>query len=122
MTIPAIRRVVCETIKWCETNVGTKRRNKPFKLKVTGRPFCNIDAYGQYDPATNGMIINHQVCGTVKMLIRVTLHEYCHFLQDLRGYRKLLREVGYNKHPQELEARVMETMYSICWTDIKNKL
>jgi hypothetical protein len=30
--------------------------------------------------------------------------------------------VGYNKHPQEREARVMEELYSQCWRSIKSKL
>jgi hypothetical protein len=122
MTTPHIRRVVCEVVKWCEANVGTKRKKKPLTFKVTSVPFASERAYGQYDPTTNRIIVDRSECQTVRMIVRVVLHEYCHFLQDLRGYSKLLREVGYVRHPQEMEARVMETMYSICWKDIKNKL
>lgn len=122
LTVPTIRKVVCETIKWCETNVGTKRKKLPLTFKVTSVPFADEPAYGQYDPATNRITIDRSVCPDVRTIVRVTLHEYCHFLQDLRRYSKVLSEVGYQKHPQEVEARVMETMYSICWKDIKNKL
>jgi hypothetical protein len=122
LTTPAIRRIVCETISWCETNVGTKRKKLPLTFKVTSVPFAEELAYGQYDPTTNRITISRDVCKDVRTIIRVTLHEYCHFLQDLRRYSKVLREVGYNHHPQELEAQVMETMYSICWKEIKNNL
>jgi hypothetical protein len=30
--------------------------------------------------------------------------------------------VGYRNHPQEIEARGNEKMFSNCWTDIKNNL
>jgi hypothetical protein len=30
--------------------------------------------------------------------------------------------VGYNKHPQEKEARSTEELYSQCWGEIKVKL
>jgi hypothetical protein len=33
-----------------------------------------------------------------------------------------LDKVGYTNHPQEIEARGMECLYSVCWNDIKNKI
>lgn len=122
LSVHAIRRIVSETILWCESNVGTKRKRKPLTFKVTSVPFCGERAFGQYDPTTNKITISSSECLNVKTIIRTVLHEYCHFLQDLRGYSKLLREVGYTKHPQEMEARVMETMYSVCFKEIKNNL
>lgn len=122
LTVYDIRRIVCETISWCETNVGTKRKRLPLTYKVTSVPFCGEAAYGQYDPTTNKITISSTECGDVKTVIRTVLHEYCHFLQDMRSYSKVLREVGYEKHPMEREARVMETMYSVCWKEIKNNL
>jgi hypothetical protein len=59
---------------------------------------------------------------TVKSVVRAVLHEYTHYLQNLRWYNNVLKKVGYDKHPQEKEARMSETMYSICWNDIKNKI
>jgi hypothetical protein len=55
-------------------------------------------------------------------VVRSVLHEYTHYLQNLRWYGHTLQKVGYMKHPQERQARVMETMYSICWNDIKGLL
>ena len=59
---------------------------------------------------------------TVKCVVRAVLHEYTHYLQNLRWYNNVLSKVGYDKHPQELEARGMEKLYSVCWNDIKQKL
>ena len=122
LTIPAIRRVIRETISWASENVGTKRKRLPLTFKVKTNPLKGCSVYGIYDPTTNVIWIDPVQCHNVKLIIRTVLHEYCHFLQDIRSYKKLLREVGYNNHPQELEARVMETMYSVCWKDIKNNL
>jgi hypothetical protein len=55
-------------------------------------------------------------------VVRAVLHEYTHYLQNLRWYNHTLSKVGYDKHPQEIEARESETLYSICWNDIKTKL
>lgn len=122
LTTPQIRKIVHEVIQWSKKNVGTKRKINTLKFLVSKRAFSGELAYGQYDPNKNLIKVNRETCHNVKHIVRVTLHEYCHFLQDLRAYSRLLDEVGYNNHPQEKEARVMETMYSICWKDIKNKL
>lgn len=120
MTNPAIREVVCETIKWCEANLGTKRKRTKLKFRVLTQKVK--ESYGMYDPTINTIIIHHNVCCDVKSLVRVVIHEYTHFLQDLRGYCRVLREVGYRKHPQEIEARRNEVLYSPCWKQIKNFL
>lgn len=117
MTIPQLRRIICETIKWCETNVGTKKKRSPLTYKVSSKLDNN---YGDYDIAKNIIRINPQVCGTVQNVVKVVLHEYCHMLQDLRGYNRKLKEKGYNNHPDEKEARQMENLYSSCWKDIKS--
>lgn len=121
MTTPAIRMVVCETIRWCETNVGKKRKRTPLKFRVLtqkGGDHC----YGMYDPTINTIVIHRNMCETVRSVVRTVIHEYTHFLQDLRGYSRVLSEVGYRNHPQEIEARGNEKLFSNCWTDIKNQL
>jgi hypothetical protein len=53
------------------------------------------------------------------MVVRTVLHEYTHYLHNLLLYHNVLSKVGYEKHPQELEARGMEKLYSVCWNEIK---
>lgn len=120
LTIPHIRRIVCETIRWCETNMGTKRKKSPLTYKVSYGKIHPIDVYGLYDPTSNQIKLHLGLCHDVRTLIKVTLHEYTHFLQNLRGYDKMLREVGYKNHPQEIEARESEMMFSQCWKQIKS--
>ena len=120
MTVSQIRRLVCETIKWCETNLGTKSR--PVSYSVPTLPQGYTPAYGMYDYSKRTILVFRNYAPTVKMVVRSVLHEYAHYLQNLRWYNNVLQKVGYDKHPQEVEARVVETMYSICWNEIKNKI
>lgn len=120
LSVRQIRSVVCETIRWCETNLGTKpSRQGSLKFKVISG---NVPAYGTYDYRNNTIIIYRNHTSDVKMVVRTVLHEYAHFLQNLRYYNLVLSRVGHTNHPQEKEASVMEDLYSQCWGDIRMKL
>ena len=122
MTPNQIRKVVCETIKWCEENLGTKHKIRTLKYCVRTLGSRYTPAYGMYDPVNNRIYVFRNHAHTVRDVVRSVLHEYTHFLQNLRWYSHTLSKVGYMQHPQEKEARVMETLYSVCWGDIKRKL
>lgn len=120
MTSPQIRGVVGQTISWCEKNLGTKpSRQGSLKFKVISG---KIPAYGAYDYRNNTIFIYRNHTSDVKMVVRTVLHEYTHFLQNLRHYNLVLSRVGYTNHPQEVESFGTEKMYSNCWKNIKNKL
>jgi len=115
-----IRRVVGETIAWCQDNLGTKSYGVDYSVRTQRNK--TTPSYGCYDGARRTIMVYRNYTPTVKMIIRVVLHEYTHYLQNLRWYGNVLSKVGYNKHPQELEARAMEELYSQCWGEIKVKL
>jgi len=120
LSVSQIRTIVKETIMWCQENLGTKSYDVDFSVR-TLRNKTN-PSYGCYDGARRTIMVYRNYTPTVKMIIRVVLHEYTHYLQNLRWYGNVLSKVGYNKHPQELEARAMEDLYSQCWGEIKVKL
>ena len=120
LSVRQIRSIVCETIRWCETNLGTKSR--PVNYSVRTRGVKSIPACGVYDYNTRTIMVFRNYSPTVKCVVRAVLHEYAHYLQNLRWYNNVLSKVGYVKHPQELEARAMEDLYSQCWGEIKVKL
>lgn len=120
MTTTQIRRVVGETIAWCQENLGTKSYMVDYSVRTLGDK-C-IPAYGRYDSTIRTILVYRNYSPTVKCVVRAVLHEYTHYLQNLRWYNHTLSKVGYDKHPQEIEARESETLYSICWNDIKTKL
>jgi hypothetical protein len=120
MTTSQIRRVVGETIAWCQENLGTKSYMVDYSVRTLGDK-C-IPAYGRYDSTIRTILVYRNYSPTIKCVVRAVLHEYTHYLQNLRWYNHTLSKVGYDKHPQEIEARESETLYSICWNDIKTKL
>jgi len=120
LTTHQIRRVVCETIRWCETNLGTKSNRVNYCVRTLGDK--SVPAYGMYDYNKRTIMVFRNYSPTVKSVVRAVLHEYTHYLQNLRWYNNTLSKVGYNNHPQEKEARMVENRYSNCWNDIKNKI
>ena len=100
--------------------MGTKSYGVNYCVRTRG--VKSIPAYGMYDYNKRTIMVFRDYSPTVKCVVRAVLHEYAHYLQNLRYYNNVLKKVGYDKHPQEKEARVVETMYSICWNDIKNKI
>jgi len=122
MTTPELRKLVCETIKWCEANIGKKYKSRTLKYRVLTLGEKYTPAYGMYCPDKNTLYVFRNHAPTVKMVIKSVLHEYTHFMQNLRWYGHTLAKVGYNKHPQELQARGMEFFYDKCWEEIKDNL
>ena len=122
MTTPELRKLVCETIKWCEANIGKKYKSRTLKYRVLTLGEKYTPAYGMYCPDKNTLYVFRNHAPTVKMVIKSVLHEYTHFMQNLRWYSHTLAKVGYNKHPQELQARGMEIFYDKCWEEIKGNL
>jgi hypothetical protein len=120
LSVRQIRTIVCETIRWCETNLGTKRYGVGYSIRTLGKRYT--PTYGWYDGSRSTITIFRNHTPDVKMIVRVVLHEYTHYLQNLRWYNNTLMKVGYDKHPQEIEARMSEKRYSICWNQIKNKI
>jgi len=106
-----------------EKYAGTKpSRQNTLKYKVAKLRDGHVPAYGCYDYHKNTISVFHNHAEDVKMVIRAVLHEYTHFLQNLRHYDVVLKRVGYDKHPLELQAVAMEIFYPKCWKYIKNKI
>ena len=122
MTSPQIRKVVGECVKWCEKKIGVKTKSRTLKFKVLTLPEGYTPAYGMYCARRNTIYVFRNYAVDVKMVIRGVLHEYTHFMQNLRYYDTVLKKVGYDKHPLEKQARAMEYFYGYCWKSIKNKL
>ena len=120
LSVHQIRTIVKETIMWCQENLGTKSYGVDFSVRTQRNK--TSPSYGCYDNARRTIMLHRNYTPTVKMIVRTVLHEYTHYLQNLRWYGNVLSKVGYDKHPQEREARAMEELYSQCWKEIKSKL
>jgi hypothetical protein len=120
LTRSAIRQIAMETMDYCMQTMGTNPSIRVPRVSVIKRG--RSKNYGSFDIDKNNIIVYHNVCETVGMTIRTIIHEYTHYLQDMKQYQILYKKVGYNKHPYELEARRNEKLYSPCWKTIKNKI
>lgn len=118
-----VRDIVKYATKWCVANFGVNnRRHKPFKVSIR-KQVSGSPRYGEFNHIDNTMVLFHNNCITVKLLVQTLLHEYTHYMQPIRGsYFKLLDEYGYVKHPMEIEARESEKLYSECWKYVKNNI
>ena len=113
------RQLVEHVIDWMKINIGEKKsKERTFKYKVIKLGDEYTPAYGCYDPTINTLCVFHNFCPTVKWIIISVLHEYTHYLQNLRYYHDTLKKVGYENHPDELHAGMMEGLYQWVWEDI----
>jgi hypothetical protein len=121
-----ISLVVRETVKWCKSNMGVYNRRQSGKFNYRVRPMKKkelIEAggpcMGRFYSSTNTLVIFPEHNDSVRELIETTIHEYTHYLQPLTKYNKLSVQYGYNKHPQEVEARKNERkLFGKCFKSV----
>lgn len=118
LTRTVINKIAKETIKYCIATMGVKSSLPVPTVSVVKRGRSR--RYGQYDIARNKIEIHYNICGDVKMMIRTIIHEYTHYTQNMKKYDILYSLFGYDNHPQEIEARKNEKLYSPCWKQIKS--
>jgi hypothetical protein len=116
----ALRLIAKETINYCVATLGVNRSLPLPTVSVIKRGRSR--RYGQYNVTMNHIQIHHNICGDVKTLLQTLIHEYTHYTQDLNKYEVLYKQFGYDNHPQEVEARNSEKLYSPCWKQIKKKI
>jgi hypothetical protein len=120
LTRAALRLIAKETIHFCIATLGVKRTLPVPTVSVIKRG--RSLRYGQYDMVNNHIQIHYNVCGDVKMMIQTLIHEYTHYTQNMNKYHKLIAKYGYDAHPQEVEARNNEKLYTPCFKFIKKSL
>ena len=116
-------QIINLVVEWCKNNLSDPaiKRRKPLLVMVHRSSVR--EAYGEYCERNNWLAINLGVCDVVRDIVSTTIHEYCHFCQDLKPYCSIMKEVGYDNHPQELEAREYEKKYTeTCWKNIRGLL
>lgn len=96
---------------------GVHKYKKVPKLSVINNP--NLAYYGMFDCGTNTIVVNRFYASTIKLFIMTLLHEYTHYLQNMTLYKSILKKVGYDNHPYEVEARNNEKHYTKVYKQIK---
>ena len=120
LTRTVINKITKETIMYCMQTLGVKSNLPVPTVSVIKRGRSR--RYGQYNIVKNKIEIHYNICGTVQMMIQTIIHEYTHYTQNMKKYNVLYSKFGYDKHPQEIEARNNEKLYSPCWKQIKKNI
>jgi hypothetical protein len=120
LTRAVINKITKETIKYCIATLGVKSSLPVPSVSVVKR--VGSRRYGQYSYVDNKIKIHYNICNDVRKMIETIIHEYTHYTQNLNHYRTLYKKYGYDKHPQEVEARKNEKLYSPCWKQIKSTI
>ena len=117
---PYRKRVIAEkTVEWCKANLGTKRSKLTLKVRKANAVALKENEVGHFKYWNNEMVLNHDVCKSVKMILTTIIHEYTHYLQPMRQkYVELYEKHGYWKHPFEIEARSNEKLWVKCYEEV----
>jgi hypothetical protein len=104
-------------VYWCVQNFGIPSGNK----KIPGlliKYVKHTKYLGTYCSANKIIQVYLPGHENLLQLTNTILHEYDHFLtiknsKDQMNYNKLLVEIGYDKHPLEISARVFSSTYEL---------
>lgn len=94
-------------LDYCLQNIGLPKRKRVPKFSIVKGKRDNI--LGMY--LDNKIYVYYDRCGTVGQFISTFIHEYTHHTQNLKSYDKVLSRVGYENHPQEIEANEVAKEY-----------
>ena len=119
ITMDQLYNIVHSIISWCDEHLPPPviKRRKTLKVMVFRETGGD---YGYYCDRNNWLVININVCNNIRMIVRSTIHEYTHTLQNLKEYSLMNKQVGYDSNPFEVEANNSEKKYyKECWSEIK---
>lgn len=97
---------------------GVHKYKKVPKISIIND--ADLAYYGWFETKTNKIVVNRYYASTIKLLMKTILHEYTHYLQNMSLYKRILKKVGYDNHPYEIEARDNEKYYTEVYKQIKH--
>jgi len=95
-------------LEYCIDVLGQpKKKGIPtFSIVKTDKEY-----YGEYVSEFEKIYVYYNQCKTIGMFVNTFIHEYTHHTQNLKKYNKVLSKVGYDSHPQEIEANHMAKLH-----------
>ena len=123
-----IKRVVELTFDWCVNNMGVRKNKGIPELKVSKKKFKKDPYYGCYVNLSHKITIYPETFkewnNTLRKVIGIVIHEYCHTLQKGgdKLYLKYSKKYGYWDNPFEVEARRAEKDWVRCYREIKHEI
>jgi hypothetical protein len=107
LTIKERRDMAKFCLQYCINTFGKPRKGIPTFSIINKMNGC----YGEYDATIKHIIIYYVQCKTIGQFINTFIHEYTHHTQNLVSYDRILSKVGYDSHPQEIEANRMGKLH-----------
>ena len=120
-----IKSVCDNTLAWCVKMRGYKKHKGIPTLRVSLAKVESENTFGYYCPYLNEIVLYKETLKdyTVRKLISTIIHEYTHSLQKVKmSYNVMYDKYGYWNHPMEIEARKSESLWNLCYSDIKGSL
>ena len=103
-------RKMCEILnQYCSETIGYKK-NKGLPTFSVRKDYSGKN-YGQYNPEAHKIDVYYNQVWNLKCFVCTFIHEYTHSIQNLRYYANRLKKIGYDNHPDEVEARNMERVH-----------
>ena len=117
-----IEKIVGSTLEWCIEKWGLNGKRKSL-LEIELDWDSKEGPMGEYDYQDNLILIYPRNNVNIMDLVDSVIHEFTHQRQKMSKYNKVLKGVGYNDHPMEIEAyEVAKVNRKECWYEIKKKL
>lgn len=120
-----LKKVIDLTLSWCVKMRGYKKHKGIPTVRVSLAKVESVDTFGYYCPYLNEIVLYKETLNdyTLRKFIMVIIHEYTHSLQKVKqSYDKMYDKFGYWDHPMEIEARKSESLWNLCYRDIKGDL
>lgn len=117
LSLTKVKEIAKLTLMFGVAKFGTHKYKKVPTVSIINNP--KLAYYGMFVCATNTIVVNRAYAFNVKSLVQTILHEYTHYLQNMNEYKLVLKKVGYDAHPYEVEARNSEKYYTEAFKQIK---
>jgi hypothetical protein len=98
------RKDVVAMYWWCVFNFGKSKYNEELPKLTVNRTIT--DKFGFYDPSNNVITICLKPHTSIANLCNTVIHEYTHYLQNMRMYDIYVFKYkrSYENHPYEVSA------------------
>lgn len=101
------RKYVNRIVDWCFRTYGVSKHNRYFpEIQYRKGSYMNEDSSTMafYDDQDGVIFINKEDHRSLRTLANSIIHEYTHYMQNMKHYDILSQYLSYRNHPLEIEA------------------
>lgn len=101
-------------LEFCKAKFGPSKYHNSFpKLRIMSNTYCSEDPSwgGYFKPDINQIVVYKLMHSSFVDFMNTIIHEYIHYLQDLRDDEVTPSDPKYNDDPLEVEAQYYADQY-----------